>query len=193
MLLNMGCTTGGINMISRTESIIYVISILLFIVLTTLQVSLVSESKEELRARESPKAERKVPKKNNPPSSFFPKKEVEQVVTKKQTQPAQIERKEWTDTYTITAYTNGYESTGKRKGDAGYGITYSGEPTKDNYTLACPPNIPIGTKIKIEGVGVRVCEDRGGAIKGKRLDIFIRDLQSAREWGKQDRRIRIIK
>lgn len=160
-------------------------------VLTTLQVSLVSESKEELRVRESPKAERKVPKKNNPPSNFFPKEEVEEVVEIKP-QPVQEKPKAWDGTYTITAYTNGYESTGKRKGDKGYGITYSGEPTKDNHTLACPPNIPIGTKIEIEGVGVRVCEDRGGAIKGNILDIFIRDLADARAWGRQDRRVRFI-
>lgn len=37
---------------------------------------------------------------------------------------------------------------------------------------ACPPEIPFGTKIDIEGIGTVTCHDRGGAIKEKRLDVW---------------------
>jgi len=37
---------------------------------------------------------------------------------------------------------------------------------------ACPPGIAFGTRIEIEGIGVVTCQDRGGAIKNKRLDVW---------------------
>lgn len=37
---------------------------------------------------------------------------------------------------------------------------------------ACPKNYPSGTKFYIETIGEVVCHDVGGAIKGKRLDIW---------------------
>lgn len=37
---------------------------------------------------------------------------------------------------------------------------------------ACPPNYPFGTKLDIEGYGEVTCVDRGGAIKGNRIDIW---------------------
>lgn len=38
--------------------------------------------------------------------------------------------------------------------------------------VACPPEFKLGTKFYIEGLGEVTCEDRGGAIKGKRLDLW---------------------
>ncbi len=38
--------------------------------------------------------------------------------------------------------------------------------------LACPANLAFGTRIYIEGVGETTCHDRGGKIKGKRLDLW---------------------
>lgn len=37
---------------------------------------------------------------------------------------------------------------------------------------ACPPNMKFGDKLYIEKIGVLTCHDRGGAIKGKRLDVW---------------------
>ena len=37
---------------------------------------------------------------------------------------------------------------------------------------ACPPEYPFGTVFVIEGFGNMTCIDRGGAIKGKRLDLW---------------------
>jgi 3D (Asp-Asp-Asp) domain-containing protein len=97
----------------------------------------------------------------------------------------------WT-TFEVTAYTSGYESTGKRPGDEGYGITASGEPVRDNYTIACPPSMVFGTRLEIEGIGERVCEDRGGAIKEGRLDLYMTELQDALTFGRQSLKVRIM-
>jgi 3D (Asp-Asp-Asp) domain-containing protein len=101
------------------------------------------------------------------------------------------EAPEWI-TFEVTAYTAGPESTGKRPGDEGYGITASGETVRENYTLACPPSMAFGTRLEIEGIGERVCMDRGGAIKEGRLDVYIAELKEARQFGRQRLQVRII-
>ena len=98
-----------------------------------------------------------------------------------------------TQTYVVTAYTAGPESTGKTSDDPGFGITASGSRVKRGVTAACPPYMPFGTVIEIEGVGQRVCEDRGGAIKGKRIDVYYQSLQTALEFGRQELEVKIIK
>jgi 3D (Asp-Asp-Asp) domain-containing protein len=95
-------------------------------------------------------------------------------------------------TFEVTAYTANAESTGKSPGDTGYGITASGEHVRENYTLACPPSMAFGTRLEIEGIGERVCTDRGGAIKEGRLDIYIAELKEARQFGRQRLQVRII-
>lgn len=52
-------------------------------------------------------------------------------------------------------------------------------------TMACPPQYPFGTKVKIEGRGSYVCEDRGGAIKGNHFDMWFESRQEALQWGKR--------
>lgn len=54
-------------------------------------------------------------------------------------------------------------------------VTASGYTLKaeDAYkVMACPKTMPFGTKLWIENIGDVICEDRGGAIKGKRLDVW---------------------
>jgi 3D (Asp-Asp-Asp) domain-containing protein len=101
------------------------------------------------------------------------------------------EAPEWI-TFEVTAYTAGPESTGKQPGDDGYGITASGEHVRENYTLACPPSLPFGQRLEIEGVGERVCTDRGGSIKEGRLDVYIPKLKDALAFGRQRLKVRII-
>ena len=44
---------------------------------------------------------------------------------------------------------------------------------KDAFkVVACPKSIKLGSKLYVEGLGEVRCEDRGGAIKGKRLDLW---------------------
>jgi 3D (Asp-Asp-Asp) domain-containing protein len=84
--------------------------------------------------------------------------------------------------YVITAYCTckiccGVYSGGNR--------TASGTVPTTNRTLAVDTSvIPFGTKLVINGQ-VYVAEDRGGAIKGKRIDMFFYTHKEALKWGRR--------
>jgi 3D (Asp-Asp-Asp) domain-containing protein len=80
-----------------------------------------------------------------------------------------------------SAYTAAADECGKNDG-----ITASGLKVKEKRTLACPPAFPFGTKVKIEGVGTLVCEDRGGAIKGNHFDIYVETKKEAFAFGRRN-------
>lgn len=90
---------------------------------------------------------------------------------------------------TATGYTAGEESTGKRPGERGYGITYSGVKVRRGLvsTIAADPNVfPIGTLLYIPGYGFGVVADTGKAIKGKRIDLYFDTTRQVySEWGKR--------
>jgi 3D (Asp-Asp-Asp) domain-containing protein len=74
---------------------------------------------------------------------------------------------------TLTAYSAGLASTGKEKGDPGYGITASGTRVSEGRTISVDPDvIPLGWWVYIEGIGLRRAEDTGSAIKGKKIDVY---------------------
>jgi 3D (Asp-Asp-Asp) domain-containing protein len=70
------------------------------------------------------------------------------------------------------------------------GITASGKPVSYNggKFVAADARLPFGTMVRLanyhEGVVVEVI-DRGGAIKGDKLDVFFPTHARAREWGRQ--------
>jgi 3D (Asp-Asp-Asp) domain-containing protein len=94
-------------------------------------------------------------------------------------------------TFEITAYTNGPSDTGKAPGDPDYGITASGSTVKSG-DCACPPEIPFGTKVYIPEMGrTFTCTDRGGDIKGRRLDIYMPSRSSVKQFGRQRMQVEI--
>lgn len=85
---------------------------------------------------------------------------------------------------TLTAYTAGVESTGKRPSHPAYGITSSGSKAEEGRTIAVDPSvIPIGSLVYIDGIGLRKAEDTGSAIKGARVDVFMNDVKQAIHFG----------
>ncbi|MCK4910431.1 MAG: 3D domain-containing protein [Thermodesulfovibrionales bacterium] len=51
---------------------------------------------------------------------------------------------------------------------------------------------PPGTRLFIPGYGEAVVEDRGGAIKGLHLDLFVDSVQEAKKWGVQEIPVYVI-
>ncbi len=90
-------------------------------------------------------------------------------------------------TINASAYTAAADECGKSDG-----ITASGLKVAKERTLACPPNFPFGTKIAISGMGVYRCEDRGGAIKGNHIDIYMETKAEAFAFGRRNLEAEII-
>ncbi len=68
---------------------------------------------------------------------------------------------------------------------SGRNRTASGTVPTSNRTIAVDTSvIPFGTKVVINGQ-VYVAEDRGGAIKGKRIDMFFMTHKEALRWGRR--------
>jgi 3D (Asp-Asp-Asp) domain-containing protein len=86
--------------------------------------------------------------------------------------------------FTINA--SAYTAAADETGGSGKGITSSGLSVAVNRTLACPPNFPFGAKLNIEGYGTYVCEDRGGAIKGNKIDIYMQTKAEAFQFGRRN-------
>ncbi|TWG31697.1 3D domain-containing protein [Geobacillus sp. C56-T2] len=95
-----------------------------------------------------------------------------------------------------TGYTAGAESTGKTPDHPEYGITYSGVRVKrDLYsTIAADLSIfPIGTILFIPGYGFGVVADKGGAIKGNRIDLYYETVEDVyKYWGKRKVHVYVV-
>lgn len=88
--------------------------------------------------------------------------------------------------FDVSFYSAHAQSTGKSKGDKGYGVTASGAIVQEGVTVACPPSMALGTKIYVEGFGNLICQDRGGAIKGhNRIDIYLESQDRAMQLGRK--------
>ena len=76
-----------------------------------------------------------------------------------------------------------YCSCGKCCGEYADGLTASGTVPAEGRTIAADPNVlPMGSVVIIDGHTYTV-EDVGGAIKGKRIDIFMNSHQEALKAG----------
>ena len=79
--------------------------------------------------------------------------------------------------YKITAYCPCSKCCGKSNG-----ITASGTKAKAGRTVAASSKFAMGTKLNING-HIYTVEDRGGAIKGNKIDIFVNTHAEALQWG----------
>lgn len=89
-----------------------------------------------------------------------------------------------------TAYTSD-------RGDSGT-VTATGTTVRrnpDGYsTVAVDPRvIPLGTKLYIEGYGLAIAEDTGGAILGNKVDVYVNSYDEAVNWGRRQVNVYILK
>ncbi|MDF1815569.1 MAG: 3D domain-containing protein [Verrucomicrobiales bacterium] len=74
------------------------------------------------------------------------------------------------------------------------GETASGKQAKPGHTIAADTSLlPFGTRLKVPGYGWGVVEDRGGAITGRRLDLFFKSHKDALKWGRQTLTVEVVR
>lgn len=97
------------------------------------------------------------------------------------------ETKTYLGDFTITYYcTENYSHT-----CGGGGTTASGTQVTPYQTAAVDTSvIPFGTKLYIEGIGYRIAEDRGGAVKGNKIDLAVTTHEEALNLG-VDRNVKV--
>lgn len=55
-----------------------------------------------------------------------------------------------------------------------------------------PAVIPLGSKVFIEGYGVAIAADTGGAIKGHRIDVYLPSKKAALQFGRKELTVKIL-
>ena len=72
--------------------------------------------------------------------------------------------------------------------------TASGEPVTPGVTVAADPAVlPLGTRVYIDGIGERVVQDIGGAIRGHKIDLAVESHRKAVAWGRKEADVWIIR
>ncbi len=84
-----------------------------------------------------------------------------------------------------TAYCNGCS-----------GVTRTGLNLRKNPNLKViavdPRVIKLGTKVHVEGYGYAIAGDTGGAIKGKKIDVFMPNKSQAYQWGRKNVKVKVL-
>jgi 3D (Asp-Asp-Asp) domain-containing protein len=76
------------------------------------------------------------------------------------------------------------------------GETRSGTQTRPGIVAADPRVLPLGSVIRVQGLsrydGTYEVTDTGRAVKGRHIDIFIPNCTTAKRFGRQTARVRIL-
>ncbi|HEY8422515.1 MAG TPA: G5 domain-containing protein [Thermoclostridium sp.] len=97
-----------------------------------------------------------------------------------------------------TAYTSSYEDTGKKPGDPGFGICYTGMKAREGIIAVDPKVIPLYTKVYVEVVGSEpdygfaIAADIGSAVKGNLIDVYLDTTEAVKKWGTKKVRVYIL-
>ncbi len=87
--------------------------------------------------------------------------------------------------YAVTAYGIGCDAPGPR--------TKAGTLPVPDWTIAADPRVlPIGSIVRVEGLGERVVHDIGGGVRGRHIDLFMRTCGEARAWGRRLRWVSVL-
>ncbi|QWG32044.1 3D domain-containing protein [Bacillus mycoides] len=55
-----------------------------------------------------------------------------------------------------------------------------------------PSVIPLGSTVNVEGYGIAIAADTGGAIKGHKIDVLMPDKASSSNWGRKNVKVTIL-
>lgn len=99
-------------------------------------------------------------------------------------EPEETFEPEWL-TFVATAYCPCEKCCGKWSKIA-YKATASGVGAVEGRTIAMSEEYAFGTHIYIEGMGERVCEDRGSAIGPGRIDVYFDNHEDALNFGMRE-------
>ena len=78
-------------------------------------------------------------------------------------------------------------------GEYADGITASGYRIRQGDKLiAAPQTFQFGTRMFIPGYGLASVKDRGGSIKGNRLDVYFSTHEEALKWGRRKLQVTIF-
>lgn len=91
---------------------------------------------------------------------------------------------EW-QTFVATAYCACEKCCGYWATTVDAGKTASGAKATQGVTVAMDESVPFGTRIYIQGLGEFICQDRGSAIVGPRIDIYFDSHEDALQYGMQ--------
>ncbi|MCL2420805.1 MAG: 3D domain-containing protein [Defluviitaleaceae bacterium] len=89
-------------------------------------------------------------------------------------------------TMNASAYTAGFNCTGKHPDHPAYRITASGREVEHGIVAVDTSVIPFGTRLYVEGYGFALAADRGSAIRGYMIDLFMEDIADALRFGRRD-------
>ncbi|PLT31878.1 3D domain-containing protein [Peribacillus deserti] len=92
-------------------------------------------------------------------------------------------------TVTATAYT---ASCGGCSGITATGLNLKKNPNAKAISVD-PRIIPLGSKVYVPGYGYAVAADKGSAVKGKKIDVFISSKSKAIQWGRKTVKIKVMK
>ncbi len=98
--------------------------------------------------------------------------------------------------FTCTAYCSCKKCCGSYSPEVRGGVahTATGTVPQEGRTIAVDPSvIPYGTKVAIDGMGMYVAEDCGGAIKGNHIDIYFDTHEGALQFGTKRLYVTIVK
>lgn len=99
------------------------------------------------------------------------------------------------DTYSQPSYENagGWMDFTATAYDPSVGdTTRMGTPARLGVIAVDPSVIPLGSTVEVEGYGVFSAEDTGGAINGRKIDIFVSTYNEAIQFGIRNVRVRIL-
>lgn len=77
-------------------------------------------------------------------------------------------------------------------GGSGSGKTATGIQARFGIAAVDPRVIPLGTLLYVEGYGLALAADTGGAIKGNKIDLCFNERSECNKWGRRSVRVHVL-